>query len=220
MRPLGVRGLAVCLALAIGMGATATFSATHRPDFPAAPAESAQHAGGEIAVLAGGCFWGMEGLFEHVRGVHSVTAGYAGGSRTTASYQQVSSERTNHAESIRISFDPKVVSFGQLLRIYFAVAHDPTQLNGQYPDEGRSYRSAIFPQNPEQRKVAGDYIAMLNRSHIFPKPIATSLEVGAFFPAEAEHQQFMRNHPTHPYIVRWDQPRLRILRERFPDSFQ
>jgi peptide-methionine (S)-S-oxide reductase len=176
--------------------------------------------GRQVAVLAGGCFWGMEGLFEHVRGVQSVTAGYAGGTRETANYEAVSSERTGHAEAIRIVFDPAVVSYGQLLQVYFTVAHDPTQVEAQYPDEGHSYRSAIFPQNPQQRQAAAAYVAALGRSHAFARPVATRLESGNFYPAEEYHQQFMRKNPYHPYIQRWDVPRVRRLRETFPQLFK
>ncbi|WP_406693693.1 peptide-methionine (S)-S-oxide reductase MsrA [Sphingomonas cannabina] len=168
------------------------------------------------AVLAGGCFWGMEAVFEHVKGVRAVVSGYAGGSRGSASYDQVSTERTGHAEAVRIVYDPKQVSYGTLLRIYFSVAHDPTQVNGQVPDQGPSYRSAIFPQNAAQKLVAEQYIAQLTRAHAFPKPIATKIESGGFFPAEAYHQDFARRNPNHPYIVRWDRPKVAAFRAAFP----
>ena len=187
--------------------------------FPEPPAESSA-SGKQIAVLAGGCFWGLEGVFEHVRGVRSVTAGYAGGTRDTAHYETVSSERTNHAESIRIEFDPAQVSYGRLLEVYFAVAHDPTEVNGQYPDTGPSYRSAIFPQSAQQRDLAARYIAALDRAHVFGKPIATRIETGSFFPAEDYHQHFMLRHPDHPYIRRWDVARVERLRARFPRLYQ
>jgi peptide-methionine (S)-S-oxide reductase len=159
-------------------------------------------------------------VFEHVRGVRTVTSGYTGGTRATADYETVSTERTNHAESVRITYDPAIVSYGRLLEIYFAAAHDPTQVNGQYPDEGRSYRSAIFPQNAQQRDIAVRYIAELNRAHVFGKPIATQIETGTFYPAEEYHQQFMRRHPDHPYIRRWDVERVANLKSRFPQFYK
>ena len=168
------------------------------------------------AVLAGGCFWGMEAVFEQVKGVRAVVSGYAGGSRGSASYDQVSTERTGHAEAVRIVYDPRQVSYGTLLRIYFSVAHDPTQVNGQVPDQGPSYRSAIFPQNAAQRLVAEQYIAQLGSAHAFPGPIATKIESGGFFPAEAYHQDFARRNPNHPYIVRWDRPKVAAFRAAFP----
>jgi len=168
------------------------------------------------AVLAGGCFWGMEAVFEHVRGVKSVTAGYDGGGAAQASYAAVSTERTGHAEAIRIVYDPQVVSYGTLLQVFFSVAHDPTQLNRQGPDSGPSYRSAIFPQDEEQRRVAAGYIAQLKQVHAFKAPIVTRIENGTFYPAEAYHQHFFDRHPLHPYIVRWDKPKLAAFRAAFP----
>jgi peptide-methionine (S)-S-oxide reductase len=170
----------------------------------------------QVAVLAGGCFWGMEAVFQSVKGVHSVTSGFAGGTRATANYGQVSTERTGHAEAIRIVYDPKKVSYGTLLRVYFSVAHDPTQLNRQGPDSGPSYRSAIFPQDDAQRKVATAYIAQLGRTKAWPQPIVTRIETGAFYPAEAYHQDFFWRNPTHPYIVRWDKPKVAAFRNAFP----
>ena len=172
---------------------------------------------GETAVLAGGCFWGMEAVFEHVKGVHNVVSGYAGGSAEEARYDKVSSERTGHAEAIRISFDPRQVSYAQLLRIYFAVAHDPTQVNRQGPDVGPSYRSAIFPQNAEQRRLAASFIAQLRTAK---KPIATRLEGGAFYPAEASHQNFVRRNPLHPYVVVNDRPKLAKLKRAYPQYWK
>jgi peptide-methionine (S)-S-oxide reductase len=182
-----------------------------------APATDAREPGAQaVAVLAGGCFWGVEGVFEHVAGVRSVSAGYAGGARGEASYDAVSAGRTNHAEAVRIVYDPRRVSYGTLLRIFFSVAHDPTQLDRQGPDRGRQYRSAIFPQNAEQRRVAAAYVQQLGQAHRFLRPIVTRLEGGGFFPAEAYHQDFMRRNPRHPYIVAHDAPKLRDLRATFP----
>lgn len=172
--------------------------------------------GEQVAVLAGGCFWGMEAVFQSVKGVHSVTNGYAGGTAKTATYAQVSTERTGHAEAVRIAYDPRKVSYGTLLRIYFSVAHDPTQLNRQYPDTGPSYRSAIFPQDDEQRSVAAAYIAQLTKAKAFAKPIVTKLETGSFYPAEAYHQDFFWRNPTHPYIVRYDKPKVAAFRNAYP----
>lgn len=181
------------------------------------PAQDVPRAQGrQVAVLAGGCFWGMEAVFQSIKGVESVTSGYAGGTRATASYAQVSTERTGHAEAVRIVYDPAKVSYGTLLRVYFSVAHDPTQLNRQGPDSGPSYRSAIFPQDAAQRRVAAAYIAQLGRAKAFPKPIVTKLESGAFYPAEAQHQDFFWRNPTHPYIVRWDKPKVAAFRAAFP----
>lgn len=168
------------------------------------------------AVFAGGCFWGMEAVFESVKGVRSVVNGYAGGTKATATYEMVSSETTGHAEAIRITYDPRQVSYGTLLRVLFSVAHDPTQVNGQYPDSGPSYRSAVFPQSPAQRLVATQYVAQLAKTRAFAKPIATRIETGAFFPAEAYHQDFFRKNPTHPYIMRWDKPKVAAFRAAFP----
>lgn len=169
-----------------------------------------------VAVLAGGCFWGMEAVFERVKGVTNVTAGYAGGTAATATYDQVSSEGTGHAEAIRVSYDPRVVSYGTLLRIYFSVAHDPTTLDRQGPDQGISYRSAIFPQNAAQRTVAAAYIAQLRQAKAFQRPIVTKIETGGFYPAEAYHQHFFDKNPNHPYIVAWDKPKVAAFKAAFP----
>jgi peptide-methionine (S)-S-oxide reductase len=211
-------GAAAIAAMAFTLGGPGT-AATGAP-FPDPPAQAPTAVNSEIAVLAGGCFWGMEGVFEHVKGVKAVTAGYTGGTQAQADYQTVSTETTNHAESVRIQYDPRVISYGRLLEIYFAVAHDPTQVNGQYPDEGRSYRSAIFPLNPAQRTIAQQYIATLDHAHVFKAPIATRIETGRFYPAEEYHQHFMQRHPDHPYIRRWDVERVAHLRAKFPQYYQ
>ena len=174
----------------------------------------------ETAVLAGGCFWGMESVFEHVKGVTDVVSGYAGGAAKDANYDSVSSERTPHAEAVRITYDPSQISYPQLLQIFFAVAHDPTEVNRQGPDEGPSYRSAIFPQSAQQAQMARTFIARLNASHVFKKPIATRLENGGFYPAEAYHQDFARKHPTYPYIVVNDRPKVVALKARYPNLFK
>ncbi|GAA4749298.1 peptide-methionine (S)-S-oxide reductase MsrA [Sphingomonas daechungensis] len=170
----------------------------------------------ETAVLAGGCFWGMEAVFEHVKGVHNVVSGYAGGQAHDASYDKVSTERTGHAEAVKITFDPRQVSYAQLLKIYFSVAHDPTQVNRQGPDVGPSYRSAIFPQTPAQKQVAASFIRQLNAQ----RPIATKIEGGPFFAAEAYHQDFARKHPQHPYIVINDEPKVAKLKRAYPQYWK
>ncbi len=184
----------------------------------AAPASAAPRT--ETAVLAGGCFWGMESVFEHVKGVKDVVSGYAGGDGKDASYDAVSSESTAHAEAVKITYDPSQVSYAQLLQIYFTVAHDPTQVNRQGPDVGSSYRSAIFPQSGEQAAFAKAFIARLNASHIYKAPIATKIESGGFFPAEAYHQDFARKHPFYPYIVVNDRPKVTALQKKFPAYYK
>jgi peptide-methionine (S)-S-oxide reductase len=171
----------------------------------------------ETAVLAGGCFWGMEGVFEHVKGVTDVTSGYAGGSAKDANYDHVSSERTGHAEAVRITFDPRQISYAQLLRIYFTVAHDATQLNRQGPDTGPSYRSAIFPQNAAQRQLAARFINQLRSAK---RSVVTRIENGPFYPAEGYHQDFMRKHPLHPYILVNDRPKLAKLKRSYPQLWR
>ena len=170
----------------------------------------------EVAVFAGGCFWGVEAVFEHVKGVRSVTSGYAGGTGSTADYDAVSTGTTRHAEAVRIEFDPRRVNYADLLRIHFSVAHDPTSLNHQGPDHGPQYRGAIFPQSSAQAKVAAAYVRQLTTARTFGRPIVTTIEQGAFFPAEAHHQDFMRRNPAHPYIVVNDRPKVRALRSLYP----
>ena len=171
----------------------------------------------ETAVLAGGCFWGMEAVFEHVKGVTDVTSGYAGGTAKDANYDRVSSERTGHAEAVRIRFDPRQVSYAQLLKVYFSVAHDPTQLNRQGPDTGPSYRSAIFPQSAAQRQLAARFITQLRAAK---RPIVTKIESGPFYAAEAYHQDFMRKHPLYPYVVVHDRPKLAKLKQSYPQMWK
>ena len=175
----------------------------------------------ETAVFAGGCFWGVEGVYDHVDGVVRATSGYAGGARGTATYEQVSDGTTGHAESVRIVFDTTKVSYAQLLRIYFSVVADPTELNRQGPDQGTQYRSAIFPQSPAQERVARAYIAQLGVAHAFQRPIVTRIEpAGAFYPAEAHHQNFMAHNPNYPYIVINDRPKVDALRRLFPTNWR
>src|SRR4029079_6862013 len=181
---------------------------------------SAAPAHAETAVLAGGCFWGMETVFEHVKGVTDVVSGFAGGSASDATYDAVSSARTGHAEAVKITYDPKQISYGQLLKIFFTVAHDPTEVNRQGPDTGPSYRSAIFPQNAGQARAALAFTASLDSAHAYKKPIATRLESGGFYPAEAYHQDFARKHPLYPYIVVNDRPKVAALKSRYPSLFK
>ncbi len=183
---------------------------------PAAAKQMPKASGPQVALLAGGCYWGMEAVFERVKGVKAVTSGFAGGEKATANYAAVSTERTRHAEAVRIVYDPNVVSYATLLRVYFSIAHDPTQLNRQGPDSGVSYRSAIFPQNPAQRVVAASYIAQLGKAHVFAQPIVTKLEAGHFYPAAADHQNFYDRNPHHPYIVMWDKPKVAAFKAAFP----
>jgi peptide-methionine (S)-S-oxide reductase len=184
----------------------------------AVPAQAAPRT--ETAVLAGGCFWGMEGLFEHVKGVTSVVSGYAGGSAADANYDKVSAEDTGHAEAVKINYDPSQISYAQLLQIYFTVAHDPTEIDRQGPDVGHSYRSAIFPQSPQQAAFAKAFIGRLNSAHVYNAPIATRIENGGFYPAEAYHQGFMRKHPYYPYIVVNDRPKVATLHRKFPALYK
>ncbi|KPU61774.1 peptide-methionine (S)-S-oxide reductase [Pseudomonas fluorescens] len=175
----------------------------------------------ETAVFAGGCFWGVQGVFQHVKGVKNAVSGYAGGAANTAQYERVSSGNTGHAESVEVTFDPGQVSYGTLLQIYFSVAHNPTELNRQGPDSGTQYRSAIFTKSTEQQRVAQAYITQLDAAHVFDKPIVTKLETfNGFYPAEEEHQDFLTEHPTYPYIVINDLPKVAQLKQLYPNRYQ
>jgi peptide-methionine (S)-S-oxide reductase len=175
----------------------------------------------EVAVLAGGCFWGVQGVFQHVKGVTNAVSGYAGGEKKTAEYEVVSTGRTGHAESVQITYDPRAISYGRLLQVYFSVAHDPTQLNRQGPDTGTQYRSAVFPRDAEQAKIAQAYIAQLDAAHAFHGKIVTRIEPDRpFFPAEDYHQDFLTLHPTYPYIVFNDLPKIEALKRVFPDLYR
>jgi peptide-methionine (S)-S-oxide reductase len=175
----------------------------------------------EVAVLAGGCFWGVQGVFQHVEGVTSAVSGYAGGVADTAHYEMVGTGATGHAESVRIAFDPRRISYGHILQIYFSVAHDPTELNRQGPDAGTQYRSAIFSTNPQQARIAEAYIAQLDQSHVFNAPIVTKIESGRdFYPAEAYHQDFLARNPNYLYITTYDLPKIENLKRLFPDIYR
>ncbi len=179
--------------------------------------EHASNGNTETAVLAGGCFWGMEGVFEHVKGVRDVVSGYAGGHTSNPSYEEVSSGITGHAESVRVTYDPSRVTYGQLLKVYFEVAHDPTELNRQGPDSGTQYRSAVFYTNPEQKRIAEAYIAKLQSAHAFPRPIVTQVApLNGFHEAEGYHQDYLDHHPNQPYIVINDLPKITHLRQQLP----
>ena len=208
-------------ALAIAAFATAPSRAAEDAVIIPAPTADAQPAGGiETAVIAGGCFWGVQGVFQHTAGVVNAVSGYAGGAKATADYNMVSSGTTGHAESVEIKYDPKKISYGKILQIFFSVAHDPTQLNRQGPDSGTQYRSAIFTTSDQQKKVAEAYIAQLNAANVYKKPIVTKVgPLEAFFPAEAYHQDYLTLHPTQPYIAYNDIPKVENLKKIFAENY-
>jgi len=184
-------------------------------DMPAATAKGTQ-----TAVLAAGCFWGVQAVFQHTKGVTRVISGYSGGAKETAQYDKVSSGATGHAESVQITYDPSRITYGQLLKVYFSVAHNPTELNRQGPDKGTQYRSAIFYSNDEQKRVASAYIAQLEAAKVFSRPIVTQVvPLQAFYPAEAYHQDYVVHHPYEPYIVINDLPKIANLQRQFPDLY-
>lgn len=188
---------------------------------PPALDETAPASGLQTVVVAGGCFWGMQAVYEHTKGVTLAVSGYSGGSKETAHYEMVGTERTGHAESVSVTYDPRQITLGKILQIYFSVAHNPTELNYQGPDSGTSYRSAIFYANDEQRKVASAYIEQLDKAHAFASPIVTKLEpLSGFYPAEDYHQDFAVVHPNHPYIVINDLPKVENLKRMFPDYYR
>jgi len=187
---------------------------------PAVDAALATTRSEQTAVVAGGCFWGIQAVFQHVKGVISATSGYSGGASGTAEYELVSKGDTGHAESVKIVYDASQITYGQLLRVFFSVAHDPTQLNRQGPDTGSQYRSSIFYGNDEQKRIAGAYIAQLEKARVFPRPIVTQVvPLKAFYPAEAYHQDYAARHPDNPYIVYNDAPKVAHLRQQFPDLY-
>ncbi len=212
--------VALTLLAFAGLSARAAEDATVIPA-PAVDLPPATDGQLQTAVLAGGCFWGVQAVFQHVKGVESAVSGYAGGEQATAQYEMVATGRTGHAESVKITFDPRVVSYGQILRIYFSVVHDPTQLNRQGPDYGPQYRSAIFSSDEAQLAVARHYITQLDQAHVFQRSIATKLEpLHGFYPAEAYHQDYLVRHPANPYIVFNDLPKLDNLKQLFPDFYR
>ena len=205
--------------LALVQACGATNSAVPLPA-PATDIPAASASGLQTAVFAGGCFWGVEAVFRHVKGVGSAVSGYVGGTAKTADYEMVSSGSTGHAESVKVTYDPAQVSYGQLLTVFFSVAHDPTQLNRQGPDTGTQYRSAIFTTSEEQKRVAQAYVAQLDRAKAFGRPIVTEVvALPAFYPAEAYHQNYAALHPTQPYIAFNDLPKVENLRAQFPNLY-
>jgi peptide-methionine (S)-S-oxide reductase len=211
--------LAATAALSLGFAAP-TRAAEDAVVIPAPAMDASPASGIQTAVIAGGCFWGVQGVFQHTAGVVNAVSGYAGGTKATADYQTVSSGRTGHAESVEIKFDPKKISYGKILQIYFSVAHDPTQLNRQGPDSGTQYRSAIFTTSDEQKKIAEAYIAQLDGAKVFSKPIVTKISaLDAFYPAEAYHQDYLTLHPNQPYIAYNDIPKVENLKKLFADNY-
>lgn len=214
--------LLLSLGFAFSILACAASSAPERLPIPPAKVDAprAHAAGKETAVFAGGCFWGTQAVFERVKGVLNTTAGYSGGSASTATYNQVVTETTGHAESVEVVYDPSQITYGQLLRIFFSVAHDPTELNRQGPDVGTSYRSAIFYTNEEQKRIANDYIAQLDAEKVFPKRIVTEVTpLKAFYRGEDYHQDYALKNPTNPYITICDLPKISALKQQFPELF-
>lgn len=213
---------ALAFATFIGQSSAFSFGASDDAVVIAPPALDLPATSGNLqtAVFAGGCFWGVQGVFQHVQGVKNAVSGYDGGAASTAQYEAVSEGDTGHAESVSVTYDPSKVSYGKLLQIYFSVAHNPTELNRQGPDTGTQYRSAIFAQNAEQQKVAQAYIAQLDGAKSFDKPIVTQIEMGkAFFPAESYHQDFLTENPSYPYIVINDLPKVAQLKKLFPEQY-
>lgn len=211
------------LVLFLVAGCTATHADT-LTSFPNPPSPSAMSAStngaakSETAVFAGGCFWGVQGVFERLKGVQNTVAGYSGGSAATAHYEIVSTGTTGHAESVQVTFDPSVISYGTLLKVFFSVVQNPTELNYQGPDHGTQYRSAVFYETPEQQSMADRYIKELDAAKVFSKPIVTQVvPFKAFFPAEDYHQHFMDKNPNYPYIVMWDRPKVQMLDRLYPD---
>ena len=220
---LAIFGVAlVGAALLIGAKTMVFGAETRKEPLPAPVLDEQRHAAGhETAVFAGGCFWGVQTVFQRVKGVTATTAGYSGGTAATATYDQVSSESTGHAEAVKVVFDPSKISYGTLLRIFFSVVHDPTELNRQGPDVGTSYRSAIFFASPEQQKIAAAYIAQLDEAHAFPKKIVTELvPLKAFYNGEDYHQDYAEKNPDNPYIQVCDVPKTAALKAQFPELFQ
>jgi len=221
IKPLYLVMAAAAIAVATPFWSSHASAGDLDKQIPAAASDPANPAASEVAVLAGGCFWGQQGLFEHVKGVTKVVAGYAGGERATAHYDLVSTSTTGHAESVQITFDPHQVTFGQILRIYFSVAHNPTEMNRQGPDEGSQYRSEVFAANPEQEATAKAYVAQLDGAHVFASPIATRVEpLKAFYAAEDYHQDYLVQNPGSSYIQFNDLPKIAALKQVWPDFYR
>jgi peptide-methionine (S)-S-oxide reductase len=210
----------ILAAAGVGNPAHAAEGVRGLPD-PSADTPLAAKKGKQTAVVAGGCFWGVQAVFQHVKGVKEATSGYSGGTGNTAEYDKVGTGETGHAESVKIVFDPAQISYGQLLKVFFSVVHDPTQLNRQGPDTGSQYRSVIFYANEEQKHVAEAYISQLAQAKLFPGPIVTQVvPLKAFYPAEAYHQDYATLHPDNPYIARNDAPKVENLRAQFPNLYK
>jgi peptide-methionine (S)-S-oxide reductase len=206
--------LAASVAYTVGSASAAAVPA------PAVDAPKPMAASDQTAVVAGGCFWGIQAVFQHVKGVKSATSGYSGGEAKTAEYELVSTGETGHAESVKIVYDPSQITYGEILRVFFSVAHDPTQLNRQGPDEGSQYRSVIFYGNDEQKTIAEAYIAQLDKAKVFPRPIVTQVvPLKAFYAAEAYHQDYASKHPNQPYIAFNDAPKVEHLKQEFPQLY-
>jgi peptide-methionine (S)-S-oxide reductase len=218
MRQLILTLIGAALTLTACSGTPATENSA---SVPAPTVDERSSARTETAVLAGGCFWGVQAVFQHVRGVSDAVSGYTGGEHSTAHYDEVGTGSTGHAESVQVTFDPAVVTYGTLLRIYFSVAHDPTQLNFQGPDHGTQYRSTIFPTSPAQARVARAYIKQLDKAGVFADPVVTTVEAGrTFYPAEAYHQNYLVEHPNQPYIVINDRPKVAALKQLYPEIYR
>jgi peptide-methionine (S)-S-oxide reductase len=211
----------ILVALLVGMAVYSAGSGAKEPvPGPTADAPKATASGQQTVVVSGGCFWGVQAVFQHVKGVKDATSGYSGGEAKTAEYETVSTGRTGHAESVKVTYDPSQVTFGELLRVFFSVAHDPTELNRQGPDEGTQYRSVIFYTSDEQKQIADAYIAQLDQSKVFKHKIVTQVvPLKAFYPAEAYHQNYATIHPDNPYIMFNDAPKVSNLRKEFPDLY-
>lgn len=222
---LGAVALAAWTFLGGGIGISAAEEKAVKLPAPAvdipATAQAVSPSGTATAVFAGGCFWGVQAVFQHTQGVLNAVSGYSGGEAATATYNQIGTGRTGHAEAVQITYDPKLISYGKLLQIYFSVAHDPTTLNRQGPDNGPQYRSAVFYQGPEQKKVTEAYIAQLDTAKAFPRKIVTQLTpLAAFYPAEAYHQDYATRHPNQPYIARFDLPKITNLKTTMPEVWR
>ena len=216
----GIAGIVTAMAIA-GMATTSAARGEKGRGLPAPAVDEPAASTPQVAVFAGGCFWGVQGVFQHVKGVTSAVSGYAGGAKNTADYESVGSGRTGHAESVRVTYDPRQVSYGRLLQIYFSVAHDPTELNRQGPDTGTQYRSAIFPESNGQARIASAYIAQLNAAGVFGRRIATSIEANQpFFEAENYHQDYLTLNPRAPYIVINDLPKIGELKRLFRELYR
>ncbi len=212
--------LLLLVLLAVTAACTAGNAASLAVPTPTMDATKAAKPGQQTAVIAGGCFWGIQAVFQHVKGVVNATSGYSGGEAKTAEYEVVSTGETGHAESVKVTYDPSQITYGELLRVFFSVAHDPTQLNRQGPDDGTQYRSVIFYGSDEQKKIAESYVSQLEKSGVFPRPIVTQVvPLKAFYPAEAYHQDYATRHPYEPYIVFNDAPKVVHLKQQFPELY-